>query len=105
MGTALVETLRGAVRFAGSRRGAPVTIRVDGVAIAAHDGETVATALLAVGLRAVRTSAIRREPRGPLCLMGTCQDCAVEIDGAIDLACQRFVRDGMVIALVDGAGA
>ena len=99
----MVEMLRGAVRFASARRGAPVTIRVGARAIAAHDGETVATALLAAGLRAVRTSAVRREPRGPLCLLGTCQDCAVEIDGAVDLACQRFVRDGMVVALlVDG---
>lgn len=101
----MVETLRGAVRAAGSRRGALVMIRVGDRSIAAHEGETVATALLAAGLRATRVSAVRGEPRGPLCLMGTCQDCTVEIDGAVDLACQRFVRDGMVVALVDGNGS
>lgn len=99
----MVEPARGAVRPRAAGRGPAVAIRVDGRPITAHEGETVATALLAAGIRAVRVSAVRGEPRGPLCLMGTCQDCAVEIDGVVDLACQRFVRAGMEITLVDGA--
>lgn len=84
------------------RRGAPVTIRVGGRAVSAFAGETVAAALIAAGIRAFRRSASGAEPRGPLCLMGTCQDCVIEIDGVFDAACQRFVREGMVIALDDG---
>lgn len=95
----MVEQARGAVRAAQQGRGTKVTIRVGDRAIGAFAGETVATALLVAGVRAFRTSVTRREPRGPLCLMGTCQDCLVDIDGVAELACQRFVRDGMVVML------
>lgn len=96
--------MSGAIRAAQARRGVQVAIRVGGRTIAAYIGETVATALLAAGYRALRTSPVKREPRGPFCLMGACQDCAVEIDGSVDLACQRLVRDGMAIVLERGSG-
>lgn len=36
------------------------------------------------------------QPRAPLCGMGVCQECRVEIDGRPhQLACQTWCRDGM----------
>jgi len=75
-----------------------LTIFVDGVAMPARDGDSVAAALLALGHAACRTSAVSGAPRGPYCLMGVCFDCLVMIDGVANRqACMAVVRDGMRI--------
>ncbi|MEV6521742.1 2Fe-2S iron-sulfur cluster-binding protein [Longispora sp. NPDC051575] len=58
----------------------PVTIDVDGVPVTAYPGESLASALLAAGQRAVRTttSGVRR---APYCNMGVCFECVVTVDG------------------------
>ena len=76
-------------------RGAPVVIHVDGTPLTCFAGETVATALLAHGRRRLRASPRTGESRGPFCLMGTCQECAVRIDGRVEPACMVEVRDGL----------
>lgn len=76
-------------------RPTPVTIDVDGGPVAAYPGESVAVALLAVGRRAFRTTALG-EPRGPFCNMGVCFECVVEVDGEVGVrACMTPVREGM----------
>ena len=81
-----------------------VTVTVDGVAVDAREGDTVAAALLAAGIVAFRTTAIGGAPRGPYCLMGVCYECLVEIDGAPNRqACMTRVAPGMRIALLHGA--
>ena len=51
--------------------------------------------------------AIRRstgEPRAPLCLMGVCFDCLVEVDGRQNVqSCMVDVREGMNVGLQHGA--
>ena len=80
-----------------------LTIVVDGVAQAAREGDTVAAALLAAGIVAFRTSHVGAAPRGPYCLMGTCFECVVEIDGQPGRqACMTRVAPGMRIALARG---
>jgi predicted molibdopterin-dependent oxidoreductase YjgC len=69
---------------------------VDGRAIGAFAGETVATALLAAGIRAVRESPSERAPRGLFCGMGVCFECLVQVDGRPNLrACVTPVAEGM----------
>jgi predicted molibdopterin-dependent oxidoreductase YjgC len=59
--------------------------------------DTVAAALLRAGILQFRY-ATAQEPRGPFCMMGTCFDCLVEIDGKPNRqACQTIVRNGMVV--------
>ena len=77
---------------------APVTIRFDGAAIAALEGETVAAALSAAGVLAYRRTA-SGAPRGLHCGMGACFDCVVTIDGRIGRrACLEKVADGMQVS-------
>ena len=78
--------------------GAPVAITVDGKAISARTGDTVAAALLAAGIDHCRTTPVTGAPRAPYCLMGVCFDCLVTIDGVGSRqACLVPVRDGMAI--------
>lgn len=88
------------------RRTAPTdcTITWDGREIAARAGEPLAAALLAAGIAAFRETAVTGAPRGPLCLMGTCFDCLVEVEGEANRqACLVPVTPGLRAAPQHGA--
>lgn len=83
---------------------ASVSILFEGERIEAQAGDSVAAALLAAGYRDLRTTPITGAPRGPLCMMGVCFDCLVEIDSAGNRqACIVEVREGMKISRQVGA--
>ncbi len=66
---------------AGPSRGAGFTFRFDGQQITAYPGETIGAALLAAGIRHLRTTRVAGAPRGLLCGIGSCFDCLVTVDG------------------------
>ena len=77
-----------------ARRGA-VEITVDGLTVRAYPGESVATALFAAGMLAFRHSPRLGLPRAAFCMMGSCQECVVRVDGRVRPACQAQVTAGM----------
>lgn len=77
----------------------PVFILVDGVAVPAAPGQSVAAALLAAGILHLRDSPRIAEPRGAFCLVGMCQECIVEIEATHCLACQVAIRPGLSVRL------
>jgi threonine dehydrogenase-like Zn-dependent dehydrogenase len=88
---------------------AQVEISFNGRTIRAYEGESVAAALSAQGVLALRSTRGNAE-RGLWCGMGACFDCVVTIDRRIgERACLVKVRAGMVIdsalppALADAA--
>jgi hypothetical protein len=83
----------------------PIRIIVDGQELWAFPGESVAAVLLAHGVRTLRWTR-RGEPRGMFCGMGTCFDCAMQIDGKPNvLACQTPVREGLHVQTQQGIGS
>jgi len=83
-------------------RGRRVEILIDGVPVVAHEGETVAAALLARGEVATRRT-VSGKPRGIYCGMGVCFDCLVIIDDVPNTrACVTWVREGMRVSRQDG---
>ena len=77
----------------------------DGRTLTAHEGETVAAALTANGVRVFRRSAKRGEPRGLFCGIGQCTDCIMEIDGVPNQrTCMTLVRAGMRVNTQQGHG-
>ena len=87
-------------RYHASARACTVNVRVNGEPVLAPQGASVATALLGAGHRATRDTPVAGRPRGPWCLMGSCFDCLVTIDGVDDVqACLTPVREGMSITL------
>jgi predicted molibdopterin-dependent oxidoreductase YjgC len=79
-------------------RGTAFSVQVDGRALPAHEGESVLGVLWAAGVRTLRLTPLKKEPRGFLCGMGTCFDCLVQVDGRLNVrACLEQVRPGMTI--------
>ena len=74
-----------------------VTIRVDGRAVIAREGESVLAAVLAVSGH-LRRHETNGERRAGFCLMGACQDCWVWFaDRPRGRACTTPVADGLEI--------
>ena len=87
-----------AFRLPDVSRGGPVTVHVDGVAIDAFAGETIAVALLASGTRMLRRTRRQGAPRGLFCGMGACFDCVLTVNGRRGVrACTTPVHDGMIV--------
>ena len=77
-----------------------VTIFVDGQALEVSSGDSVAAALLGAGTLRFHQSAKSGSPRSPHCMMGSCFECLVEIDGIPGRqACMVTVEEGMTIKL------
>lgn len=80
-----------------------VQIFVDGIAIAAREGDTVSAALLASGRDARRATAVSGAARLPYCMMGVCFDCLVTIDGVGNRqGCLVPVAEGMQVEIQKG---
>lgn len=75
------------------------TITVNGAVLEVSADGSLAGALLSAGIRHLRNSPRDGTPRGALCFMGVCQECAIMIDGRIQQACQVQPRGGMRVEL------
>jgi NADPH-dependent 2,4-dienoyl-CoA reductase/sulfur reductase-like enzyme len=89
----------------GIKRGPEVEIRVNGKTLRAYEGETIGTVLTAHGIRQIRHTQHRQEPRGLYCCMGLCHECLVTVDGQPNIkACVTPVQNGQQITLQNGFG-
>ena len=85
---------------------AVVALDFEGMPVDARAGDSVAAALLAAGVLALRDTPVSGAPRGPFCMMGACFECLVEIDGAANRqACMTPVAEGMKVRRMAGARA
>ncbi len=87
--------------------GQPLEFAFDGRPVHALAGETVAAALAACGIAAIRQSDTSQTQkwRGPYCGMGSCFECVVTIDGRISQrACLTKVRGGEDVRSVAPTG-
>jgi predicted molibdopterin-dependent oxidoreductase YjgC len=81
-------------------------IYVDGRPLPAIEGEPIAAALLAAGIRQFRTTPKYGAPRGLFCAIGRCTDCIMTVDGRPNVrTCVTPVKDGMCIETQKGHGA
>lgn len=81
-----------------------VEIYVDGRCVTACEGEMLAAALLKANLVPFRHTPVSGQPRAPLCLMGVCFDCLVQVDENQNVqSCMVSVRAGMRVRMPHGA--
>jgi len=85
--------------------GRQTTVYVDGKEISAYEGEPIAAALAAAGIRVFRFTSNRNEPRGIFCAIGRCTDCMMTVDGQPNVrTCVTPVREGMKVETQKGLG-
>lgn len=81
-----------------------ISLTIEGQLIHARSGENLALTLLQAGFRHTRLTPVSGSPRAPLCLMGACFECLVEVDGRPNMqACMLEAREGMSVRLQNGA--
>ena len=77
-------------------RSTTIRFTFDGVEYTAHPGDTVASALMAAGIKVLSRSFKYHRPRGLLCCAGHCPNCLVQIGTEPNVrACTRPVEAGM----------
>ncbi|RKF14162.1 (2Fe-2S)-binding protein [Roseovarius spongiae] len=70
----------------------------EGRTIVARPGDSIAAALTAAGIVNLRDSVVSGRPRGVFCMMGSCFDCLVEIDGVPNRqACMTAAASGLEV--------
>ena len=90
----------------GVARGRQFEIEVDGRRVIAYEGETVAAAVIAAGMRTLRRTAKNHHPRGIYCGIGLCYDCLMVINGVPNTrACQTPATPGCRVETQHGLGA
>ena len=82
-----------------------VKITVDGKEIKAYEGEMIASALTAAGIKVFRYTSKYKEPRGVFCAIGRCTDCVMVVNGTPNVrTCVTPVEKDMVIQTQEGLG-
>ncbi len=76
------------------------------VMLEAYEGETVASALYANGIKVLTYSAKYERPRGFFCGIGKCSSCLMTVDGVPNVkTCVTLVKDGMRVQSQRGFGS
>ena len=70
-----------------------------------YEGESIAAALHAAGVRTLSHSHVLQRPRGFFCAIGTCSSCLMTVDGVPNVRiCVEKLREGMCVETQPGKG-
>ncbi|GAB1353904.1 MAG TPA: (2Fe-2S)-binding protein [Candidatus Rifleibacterium sp.] len=70
-----------------------------------YEGEPIAAALHAAGVRTLRRSPQKNRARGFFCAIGRCSSCIMEVDGQVNImTCITPLKEGMKIRMQKGHG-
>ena len=73
-------------------------VEVDGIIVKCRAGDSVSAVVLMTGSKPYRRNVVSGDARAPLCMMGVCFECLIEIDGLPNQqGCLRTVEQGMRI--------
>lgn len=86
-------------------QGKRVGFTFDGRAMEGIEGEPIAAALHATGVRTLSHSPVRHRPRGLFCAIGNCSSCLMQVDGEPNVrVCTEPLRAGMRVETQRGRG-
>src|SRR5699024_755976 len=75
-----------------------VTFTFDGQTYEGYENDTIASALMANGIRTLRRHEETGKPRGIYCNIGHCYECRVTVDEVSNIrACLTLVKEGMIV--------
>lgn len=86
-------------------RGRRVRFWFEGRPIEGHEGETIAAALVAAGVKTFRRTDRLHRPRGFFCAVGKCSSCLMVVDGQPNtMVCTEPLRAGTRVERQAGRG-
>ncbi len=86
-------------------KGRQVKFTLDGRELEGYEGEPIAEALRAAGVKIHRYTTKKHEPRGIFCAIGRCTDCVMIVDGKPNVrTCITPLTEEMEIRTQHGVG-
>ncbi len=77
----------------------------NGKEVYGYEGDTIASALDALGIKVFSHSLIHGRPRGFYCAIGNCGSCHMIVDGVCNVkTCITRLKPGMVVETQEGKG-
>lgn len=87
------------------KEGRKVRFTFDGKELEGYEGQPIACALHAAGVRVLRESPGLKRPRGFFCAIGNCSSCLMTVDGRPNVrVCVEKLREGMNVITQKGKG-
>lgn len=87
------------------KRGEKLKFIFNGNELEGYEGETIAAALHAAGVKVLGNSLFKHRPRGFYCAIGNCSSCNMIVDGEPNVrTCITELKDGMVVETQHGKG-
>jgi len=86
-------------------KGKEVEFSYDGKSVNGFEGETIAAALHAAGVKVLSHSIKEHRPRGFYCAIGNCSSCLMEVNGIPNVRiCTEPLEEGMDVRTQHGKG-
>ncbi len=77
----------------------------EGLKFEGYEGETIAAALHAAGVKVLSHSIEHKRPRGFYCAIGNCSSCLMEVNGEPNIrTCVEPLKEGMIVKTQKGKG-
>ncbi len=87
------------------KRGKKITFYFEGQELTAYEGETIAVALHANGIKNLRKTPKKERYQGFFCAIGKCSSCLMEVNGIPNVrTCITRVKEGMSVRRQRGRG-
>ena len=87
------------------KKGRKVKFTYNGKEMEGYEGEPIAAALHASGVRVLRHSPVSGRARGFFCAIGNCSSCLMTVDGVPNVrVCTEPLKEGMVVETQKGHG-
>lgn len=87
-------------------KGKKVKFTFNGAEYEGYEGETIAAALHAAGVRVLGESLFKHRPRGFFCAIGNCSSCLMVVNGEPNVrTCTTDLEEGMVVETQHGKGS
>ncbi|WP_326911518.1 (2Fe-2S)-binding protein [Sedimentibacter sp. MB31-C6] len=77
----------------------------NGQEVEGYEGETIAAALHAAGVKVLGKSLFSNRPRGFFCAIGNCSSCFMVVNGVPNIkTCVTDLKEGMIVETQEGKG-
>ncbi len=88
------------------KKGRKISFTYNGTIVEGYQGEPIAAALHAAGVRVLSHSLNYKRPRGFWCAIGNCSSCNMQVNGIPNVrTCVEPLQDGMIVETQSGKGA